>query len=85
MAHVLSATYEHGVFTSDQHPGLAEGSRVRLVIQALEPEETQPRDEAWSALQRLWQTSPVRLEGDRLTRDQLGAIEAPLMFGRPRS
>jgi predicted DNA-binding antitoxin AbrB/MazE fold protein len=72
MIDVIEATFQDGVFKPDQRPSLAESTRVRLVVETLdEGSEQTRRDQAWSSLQRLWQTSQFDSQGDRLSRDQL--------------
>jgi hypothetical protein len=71
MVQVLAATFKDGVFRPDQQPALSDSARVRLVIETIDGDESARRDESWSALQRLWNTSNFNSNGDRLTRDQL--------------
>ena len=70
MVRVL-ATFKDGVFKPDERPALADSARVRLVLEAIDGDESARRDEAWSILQRLWSTSNFNSGGDRVTRDQL--------------
>jgi predicted DNA-binding antitoxin AbrB/MazE fold protein len=71
MVQVLAATFRDGVFKPDQQPALSESARVRLVVETIDGDEAARRDESWSALQRLWDTSTLNSGGDRLTRNQL--------------
>lgn len=71
MSQVIEAVFEDGVFKPDRQPELAENTRVRLVVEPVTDPEESRRQQAWSALERLWQTSAFDSQGDRLTRDQL--------------
>jgi len=71
MVQVLAATFKDGVFKPDQRPVLSDSARVRLVVETIEADESARRDEAWAALQRLWNTSTFNSGGHRLTREQL--------------
>jgi hypothetical protein len=71
MVQVLAATFKDGVFKPDQQPALSDSVRVRLVVETIDGDEPARRDESWAALQRLWNTSTLDSNGDRLTRDQL--------------
>jgi len=71
MVHVLAATFKDGVFKPDVSPALSDSARVRLVVEAINGDESARRDEGWAALQRLWNTSNFDSGGDRLNREQL--------------
>jgi predicted DNA-binding antitoxin AbrB/MazE fold protein len=71
MVQVMAATFKGGVFKPDQPPALPESTRVRLVVEAIDGDESARRDESWTALQRLWNSSTFNSGGDRLTREQL--------------
>jgi predicted DNA-binding antitoxin AbrB/MazE fold protein len=71
MSHVVAATFENGVFTPDKRPDLPPQTRVRLTIEPLDQTELTRRDQAWDALQRLWESCAINSHGQRLTREQL--------------
>ena len=71
MSHVITATFENGVFTPDQRPDLPPQTRVRLTVEPLDQAELTRRTQAWDALQRLWESSTINSHGQRLTREQL--------------
>ena len=71
MVQVLAATFRDGVFKPDEQPALAESTRVRLVVEPINGDESRQREESWATLQRLWDTSSFNSGGDRLNRDQL--------------
>ena len=71
MVQIVSATFKDGVFKPDEQPALSESSRVRLVVEPLNGDDSLKRAEAWDALQQLWKASAFNSAGDRLTRDQL--------------
>ena len=71
MVQVLAATFQDGVFKPDERPALTDRVRVRLVVETIDGDESQRRDESWTVLQRLWKTSGLTSGGDRLTREQL--------------
>ena len=71
MGQVLCATFKDGVFKPDQRPALADGARVRLVVEHIDGDESARRDQSWATLERLWQVSDFNSGGDDLTRDQL--------------
>ena len=71
MSHIIAATFENGVFTPDTRPDLPSQTRVRLIVEPLDPTELTQRDQAWDALQRLWQSSTIHSHGQRMTREQL--------------
>ena len=71
MVQVVAATFKDGVFKPDQRPALSDSTRVRLVVETIDGDESARRDNAWSLLQRLWNTSSLDSRGDRLTRQQL--------------
>jgi predicted DNA-binding antitoxin AbrB/MazE fold protein len=71
MIQVLAATFQDGVFKPDERPALSDSARVRLVVEPINGDESQHRDEAWAAIQHTWETSHFDSGGDRLTRDQL--------------
>jgi predicted DNA-binding antitoxin AbrB/MazE fold protein len=71
MVQVLAATFKDGVFKPDEQPALSESTRVRLVVETIDGEESARSDESWAALQRLWNSSGLNSGGDRLTREQL--------------
>jgi len=74
MVQVVAAIFKDGVFKPDQRPALSESTRVRLVVETINGEETDQgarRDESWATLQRLWNTSSFNSGGDRLNREQL--------------
>ncbi len=71
MVHVMAATFKDGVFKPDQQPALSDSARVRLVVETIDGDEPARRDESWATLQRLWDTSTLNSNGDRLTRQQL--------------
>lgn len=74
MVQVLAATFKDGVFKPDQKPALSDSARVRLVVETIDADQTSDRfqrDQAWVALQQLWETSRFNSGGDRLTREEL--------------
>ena len=71
MAQIVSATFKDGVFKPDQRPALSESTRVRLVVETIDGDESPRHDSAWALLERLWSTSRLDSGGDRLTRQQL--------------
>lgn len=71
MAQVMAATFKDGVFKPDQKPALSDSARVRLVVEAIDGDDTARRNESWSMLRRLWDTSGFDSGGDRLNRAQL--------------
>jgi len=71
MVQVVAATFKDGVFKPDQHPALSESTRVRLVVETINLDESARRDESWAALRHLWNTSGFNSTGDRLNREQL--------------
>jgi predicted DNA-binding antitoxin AbrB/MazE fold protein len=72
MVQVLAATFKDGVFKPDQKPALSESTRVRLVVESIDPkDESARRDESWDQLQLLWNTSSFNSGGDRLNREKL--------------
>ncbi len=71
MVHVMAATFKDGVFKPDQQPALSDSARVRLVVETIDGDDSARRDESWATLQRLWDTSTLNSNGDRLTRQQL--------------
>ena len=71
MVQVVAATFKDGVFKPDQRPALSESTRVRLVVETINGDESARRDESWATLQRLWNTSNFNSGGDRLNREQL--------------
>jgi predicted DNA-binding antitoxin AbrB/MazE fold protein len=72
MVQVLAATFKDGVFKPDEQPALAESARVRLVVETIsdDGDDSRQREQSWAALQKLWETSNLKSNGDRLTRDQ---------------
>jgi len=71
MVQVVAATFKDGVFKPDQRPALAESTRVRLMVEPIDGDESARRDESWAMLQRLWNISNFNSGGDRLNRDEL--------------
>ena len=71
MVQVLAATFKDGVFKPDQQPALSDSARVRLVVEPIDGDEPARRNESWATLRRLWNTSSLNSDADRLTRDQL--------------
>jgi predicted DNA-binding antitoxin AbrB/MazE fold protein len=71
MVQVVAATFKDGVFKPDQRPAISESTRVRLVVETINGDESAQRDESWATLQRLWNTSSFNSGGDRLNREQL--------------
>lgn len=74
MVQVVAATFKDGVFKPDQRPALSDSTRVRLVVETIngdQSEEAGRREESWASLQRLWNTSNFNSGGDRLSREQL--------------
>ena len=71
MVQVLAATFKDGVFTPDEQPALSESTRVRLLVEPINGDESRQRDEAWATLQGIWNASTFNSGGDRLTREQL--------------
>jgi hypothetical protein len=71
MVQVLAATFKDGVFKPDEQPALSESTRVRLVVEPINGDESRQREESWATLQRLWKSSNFNSNGDRLTREQL--------------
>ncbi len=71
MVQVLAATFKDGVFKPEQKPAISESTRVRLVVETIDGDESARRDESWAALQGLWNTSNFNSGRDRLTREQL--------------
>jgi predicted DNA-binding antitoxin AbrB/MazE fold protein len=71
MFQIVAATFKDGVFKPDQRPALSESTRVRLVVETINGDESARRDESWATLQRLWNTSSFNSGGNRLNREQL--------------
>ena len=71
MVQIVAATFKDGVFKPDQRPALSDSARVRLVVETIDGDESARREESWSALQRLWNSSGFNSGGDRLNRQQL--------------
>jgi predicted DNA-binding antitoxin AbrB/MazE fold protein len=71
MVQIVPATYKDGVFKPDHRPALSESTRVRLVVEPINGDESARRDESWASLQRLWNISSFNSGGDRLNREQL--------------
>jgi hypothetical protein len=75
MVQIVAATFKDGVFKPDQRPALSDSARVRLVVETIDSggasDELARREESWSALQRLWNSSRFNSGGDRLNRQQL--------------
>jgi predicted DNA-binding antitoxin AbrB/MazE fold protein len=71
MDQIVAATFKDGVFKPDQRPALSDSARVRLVVETIDGDESARREESWSSLQRLWNTSRFDSGGDRLSREQL--------------
>lgn len=71
MVQIVAATFKDGVFKPDERPDLSDSTRVRLVVEALDPDEAARAEKSWAAIQRLWSTSNFNSGGDRLNRDQL--------------
>lgn len=71
MVQIVSATFKDGVFKPDEQPALSESSRVRLVVEPINGDESYRRAEAWETLQQLWRNSTLNSAGDHLTRDEL--------------
>ena len=71
MVQVVSATFKDDVFKPDERPALSESTRVRLVVETMNGDDSARRDESWTLLQRLWNTSSFNSGGDRLSREQL--------------
>jgi len=67
----VMATFKDGVFKPDQQPPLSESTRVRLVVETIDGDESVRGEESWATLHRLWNTSTFNSGGNRLTRDQL--------------
>jgi len=71
MVQVLAATFKGGVFKPDEQPALSESTRVRLLVEPINGDESRQREESWATLQRIWNASTLNSGGDRLTREQL--------------
>lgn len=71
MVQIVAATFRDGVFEPDVPPALADAARVRLVIETINSQEFEQREESWAMLERLWKVQRLDSGGDRLTRDQL--------------
>jgi predicted DNA-binding antitoxin AbrB/MazE fold protein len=71
MRQVVSAIFKDGVFKPDQRPALADGARVRLIVEPVDGDKSVRREESWATVQRLWNASTFNAGGDRLTRNQL--------------
>lgn len=72
MVHVIAATFEDGVFKPDQRLNLCPKTRVRLVVEPLEEDtEKMRRQQAWEAVEQVWQQSTIDSKGERLSRQQL--------------
>ena len=72
MIQVTDATYENGVFKPDAPLDLLPQARVRLVVEPLpKNDEATGRQQAWEAVQQLWQNSTLDSHGERLSRAQL--------------
>ena len=72
MIQVIEATFENGVFRPDKRLDLPPQSRVRLVVEPLEDEtEHALRQQAWAAMEQIWQQSTINSHGQHLTREQL--------------
>ena len=72
MIQVVTATFEDGVLKPTEPLDLLPHSRVRVAVEPLEDSaELQRRQQAWQALEHLWQHMAIDSQGQRLTRDQL--------------
>jgi predicted DNA-binding antitoxin AbrB/MazE fold protein len=71
MSHIIAATFDNGVFTPDKRLDLPPQTRVRLIVEPLDPTELTRRAQAWDALQRLWENTTINSHGQRMTREQL--------------
>jgi predicted DNA-binding antitoxin AbrB/MazE fold protein len=72
MIQITAATFEDGVFKPDERLDLLPHTRVRLVVEPLpEDGDTLRRQQAWEAVERLWQQSTIDSHGERLSRAQL--------------
>ncbi len=67
----ITATFKDGVFRPDHQPALSESTRVRLMFEPIDGDESARNESSWTTLNRLWNTSTFNSGGDRLTRDQL--------------
>lgn len=70
MNQIITATFEDGILKPDEPLDLSPHSKVRLVIEPIEPAPEEVRL-AWEELERLCVESPIDSGGTRLTRDQL--------------
>jgi predicted DNA-binding antitoxin AbrB/MazE fold protein len=72
MGQIVDATFENGVFKPDDRLDLPAHTRVRLIVEPL-PADTEAarRQQAWEAVERLWQQSIIDSQGERLSRAQL--------------
>ena len=71
MSLIVGAQFKDGVFKPDERPPLAESARVRLTVEAISDDDASQREESWSTIQRLWNSSTFDSGGRRLTREQL--------------
>jgi len=69
MNEVITATFENGVLKPDKQLVLPSGTKVRLVLEPLEP--SAGNQTALDELDRLCDESPIDSGGVLLTRDQL--------------
>lgn len=71
MVQVVAAIFKDGVFMPDHRPALSERTRVRLVVETINSDDSAHCERSWATLQRLWNNSGFNSAGDRLSRKQL--------------
>jgi hypothetical protein len=72
MIQVITATFEDGILRPDGALHLPPHTRVRLAVELLDEQMNGlPRQQAWEAVERLWQTSTIDSQGEQLSREQL--------------
>jgi predicted DNA-binding antitoxin AbrB/MazE fold protein len=66
MGQIITATFENGMLKPDTPLDLPSGSKVRLVVEPVDPDQA-----AWEELEKLWETASVDSGGKLMTRDEL--------------
>ncbi len=67
----VTATFENGILKPDEPLALADRSRVRLTIEAIEDWSPEAALAAWESLKAQIRERPLHFGGQRYTRDEL--------------
>ena len=70
MSQVITATFVNGVLKPEEELRLANGTKVRLILESWNGVRTQD-EEAYAELDRLCDEFPIDSHGRRMTRDEL--------------